>query len=196
MEPFHVTLASEDHNLYTFDIRKLDHAICVHRDHVSAVMALDYSPTGTHFVSGSYDRTLRIWEAGARASSQVYHAKRMQRLFCVTWSADASYVLSGSDDTNVRLWRAVANEGAAPLVPRERRKREYAAALVERHKHLPEVRRVKNHKHVPKSIKKAAAVKETVEATQKKREKNRRAHSKPGAVPKKDAKKKVWKVHE
>ena len=63
--------------------------------------------------------------------------------------------------------------------------------------HLPEVRRVKNHKHVPKSIKKAAAVKETVEATQKKREKNRRAHSKPGAVPKKDAKKKkVWKVHE
>ena len=124
------------------------------------VMSVAYSPDGTKIVSGSYDRTLRIWEAGARASSQVYHAKRMQRLFCVTWSADASYVLSGSDDTNVRLWRAVANEGAAPLVPRERRKREYAAALVERHKHLPEVRRIKNHKHVPKSIKKAAAVKE------------------------------------
>jgi hypothetical protein len=46
MEPFHFTLASEDHNLYTFDMRKLDHAITVHNDHVSAVLAVDYSPTG------------------------------------------------------------------------------------------------------------------------------------------------------
>lgn len=46
MEPFHFTVASEDHNLYSFDMRKLDHAICVHSDHVSAVLAVDYSPTG------------------------------------------------------------------------------------------------------------------------------------------------------
>ena len=46
MEPFHFTLASEDHALYTFDMRKLDHSICVHKDHVSAVLSVDYSPTG------------------------------------------------------------------------------------------------------------------------------------------------------
>ena len=159
---------------------KLDHAICVHRDHVSAVMARDYSPR--HALRLGLVRPDAA-HLGGRASSQVYHAKRMQRLFCVTWSADASYVLSGSDDTNVRLWRAVANEGAAPLVPRERRKREYAAALVERHKHLPEVRRVKNHKHVPKSIKKAAAVKETVEATQKKRRRTAAPTRSPAPSP-------------
>ena len=33
MEPFHFTTASEDHDLYTFDMRKLDHAICVHKGH-------------------------------------------------------------------------------------------------------------------------------------------------------------------
>ena len=38
MEPFHCTVASEDHCLYTFDMRKLDHAICCHTDHVSAVL--------------------------------------------------------------------------------------------------------------------------------------------------------------
>ena len=64
---------------------------------------LDDSPTGSHFVSGSYDRTLRIWEAGARASSQVYHAKRMQRLFCVTWSAAASYVAAHALGVRDRL---------------------------------------------------------------------------------------------
>lgn len=33
MEPFHFTTASEDHDLYTFDMRRLDHAICVHKVH-------------------------------------------------------------------------------------------------------------------------------------------------------------------
>jgi len=197
MEPMHFTLASEDHCLYTFDMRKLDHALCVHRDHVSAVLSVDYSPTGRQFVSGGYDKTLRIWSTGELKSEQVYHTKRMQRLFSVCWSMDASYVLSGSDDTNVRIWRAVANERGAPKSSREELKREYSAALVEKHKYLPEVKRIKNHKHVPHAILKAAEVKETVAKSQFKREKNRRAHSKPGAVPKIPAKKKkVWKVHE
>lgn len=39
MEPFNFTTASEDHNCYTFDMRKLDRALNVHQDHVSAVYA-------------------------------------------------------------------------------------------------------------------------------------------------------------
>ena len=177
--PRHLTLASEDHDLYTFDMRRLSQAICVHSGHVSAVLDLDYSPTGTQFVSASYDKTLRLWNVGARGTRparpqqrsrcrrrpravrssrprpprrageqscyNVYHTKRMQRLSCVQWSMDAAYLLSGSDDTNVRLWRAVANERGAPQLGREQRKREYAAALVEKHQHLPEVRRIKAH---------------------------------------------------
>jgi WD repeat and SOF domain-containing protein 1 len=104
---------------------------------------------------------------------------------------------SAADDTNVRIWRAVANERGTPLLPREKKKREYSAALVEKHKHLPEVRRIKNHVHLPKRILKAALVKDTVRGTQKKREKNRRAHSAPGTVPRVERKKKqVWAVQE
>jgi len=40
-------------------MRKLDIATCVHEDFVSAVMDVDYSPTGREFVAGSYDRTVR-----------------------------------------------------------------------------------------------------------------------------------------
>ena len=197
MEPFHFTLASEDHSLYTFDMRKLDHAICVHTDHVSAVLAVDYAPTGKQFVSGSYDRTVRIWSVGEPRSTAVYHTKRMQRLFCAAWSMDNSYVFSGSDDTNVRIWRAKANARAATTMPREKQKREYQEALVEKFQHMPEVKRIKKHTHVPKAIMKAASIKETVQNTQKRREKNRRAHSAPGSMPKvKAKKKKVWKVQE
>ena len=44
MEPFHFTTASEDHDLYTFDMRRLDHAICVHKGCVSAALTLDPNP--------------------------------------------------------------------------------------------------------------------------------------------------------
>ena len=102
-----------------------------------------------------------------------------------------------ADDTNVRLWRAVANERSTPLLAREKKKRDYSNALIEKHKHLPEVRRIKKHTHLPKRVMKAALVKDTVRGTQKKREKNRRAHSAPGSVPKVDRKKKqVWAVQE
>jgi len=197
MEPFHFTLASEDHCLYTFDMRKLDHAICCHTDHVSAVLAVDYSPTGRQFVSGSYDRTVRLWDVGEPKSKAVYHTKRMQRLFCAAWSLDDAYVFTGSDDTNVRIWRAQANVRPLQQLPREKAKREYEQALVEKFQYLPEVKRIKKHTHVPRAILKAAKLKETVQATARRREKNRRAHSAPGAVPRVANKiKKVWKVLE
>lgn len=37
MEAFNFTVANEDHNLYTFDMRNLDIALQVHTDHVGAV---------------------------------------------------------------------------------------------------------------------------------------------------------------
>ena len=62
---------------------------------------------------------------------------------------------------------------------------------------MPEVKRIRKHTHVPRAILKAASIKETVQSNVTRREKNRRAHSAPGVVPKVAAKrKKVWKVLE
>lgn len=46
MEPLNFTVANEDGNLYSFDMRKLDRAKIVHKDFLSAVMDVSYSPTG------------------------------------------------------------------------------------------------------------------------------------------------------
>ena len=79
MEPTVLLLASEDHNLYTFDIRSFRAATQMYKSHVGAVMSCDWSPTGREFVSGSYDRTVRLWSAGVGKSKDAYHTKRMQR---------------------------------------------------------------------------------------------------------------------
>lgn len=97
-------------SLYTYDIRKWKTPVNVHMDHVEAVIDVDYSPTGKEFVSGSYDKSIRIFEVNKGHSREVYHTKRMQRLTCVGWSLDNKYIISGSDEMNLRLWKAKASE--------------------------------------------------------------------------------------
>ncbi len=73
-----------------------------YQDHVSAVLDVDFSPTGREFVSGSYDRTVRIFPYNAGHSREIYHGKRMQRIWSVLFSGDSKWVLSASDDFNIR----------------------------------------------------------------------------------------------
>eukprot|EP00741_Cyanophora_paradoxa_P002677 tig00000615_g2597.t1 len=183
MEAFNFVAANEDHNLYTYDMRKLNMALCVHKDHVSAVLDVDFSPTGREFVSGSYDRTLRIYNFNEGHSREVYFTKRMQRIFAVKYSMDSKYVLSASDDMNIRLWKANAAEQLGVLLPREKAKSEYQAALKDRYKYLPEIRKVIRSKHVPKAIHKAAQTKDSIKKAQQVKEKRVRAHSAPDSIP-------------
>ncbi len=85
------------------------------QDFVSAVMDVDYSPTGREFVAGGYDRSVRIFAYNGGHSREVYHTKRMQRVFAVRFSGDASYVFSGSDDMNVRVWKACIFHSPLPF---------------------------------------------------------------------------------
>lgn len=45
--------------------------VSVWQDFVSAVMDVDYSPTGREFVAGSYDRSVRIFGYNAGHSREV-----------------------------------------------------------------------------------------------------------------------------
>ncbi|KAG5553530.1 hypothetical protein RHGRI_011410 [Rhododendron griersonianum] len=200
--------ANEDCSCYSYDARKLDEAKCVHKDHVSAVMDIDYSPTGREFVTGSYDRTIRIFQYNGGHSREIYHTKRMQRVFCVKFSCDGSYVISGSDDANLRLWKANASEQLGvillyqsgciitriptllQLLPRERKNHEYREAVKNRYKHLPEVKRIVRHRHLLKPIFKASALRRIMIDAERKKDERRRAHSAPGSIPRESIRKK------
>ncbi|XP_015524903.1 DDB1- and CUL4-associated factor 13 [Neodiprion pinetum] len=183
MEAFVFTCASEDYNLYTFDTRKLKSPVNVHMDHVGAVVDVDYAPTGKEFVSGGYDKSIRIFDVAKGHSRDVYHTKRMQRLTCVGWSLDDKYILCGSDEMNIRIWKSRASEKLGVLKPREKAALNYSAALKDKFASHPQVRKIARKRHVPKHIYNAQAELRTVREKVKRKESNRRAHSKPGAVP-------------
>ena len=183
MEPFNFAAANEDHNIYMFDMRQMKRALNVLKDHVAAVMDVEFSPTGEELISASYDRTIRLWNRDRGHSRDIYHTKRMQRVFTARFTPDNKYVLSGSDDGNVRMWRVNASDRSGIKSSRQRQKLEYDQALVRRYAHMPEIRRIKRHRHLPKTIKKAGEIKgEEIKAI-KRREENVRNHSKKGSMP-------------
>ena len=168
--PPSVLLASEDHNLYTFDIRHLSTPSHIYKAHVAAVMSCAWSPTGLEFVSGGWDRTVRIWKEGQGTKPEIYHTKRMQRFVdrffslslpplsvgiflwlteelrvrvtSTEFTADARFVLSGSDDGNLRIWKAKASDKLGVITARERAAMEYRESLKERWKMDAQVGRV------------------------------------------------------
>ncbi|KAK0545999.1 Protein sof1 [Tilletia horrida] len=181
MEPTTFAVGSEDHNIYTFDMRNLKSATQIYKDHVAAVMSVSYSPTGQELVSGSYDRTLRLWSVGQGAHSRdIYHTKRMQRIFATAFTLDARFVLSGSDDGNLRLWKARASEKLGILNGREKAQLEYSEALRSKWSGTAEVKKIERQRNVPKQIKQAQTLKRTMLEAQRRKEDHRRRHTKKG----------------
>ena len=183
MEAFVFATASEDYNAYAFDIRQLKRPLNVHMDHTAAVTAVAYSPTGRELVTGGYDKTVRLYKVDEGHSREVYHTKRMQRVTSVAWSRDNRFILSGSDEMNVRLWKAKAWEKLGVVKDRQKAALEYSDKLKEKYGSHPKVRQIVKKRHVPKHVLNAKKEHKVIKDSQKRKEANRRKHSKPGTVP-------------
>lgn len=79
----------------------------------------------------------------------------MQILSSVLFSMDAHYVFSGSEDMNIRIWKSEASRPVGVVSERENRAIEYRSALVNKFKHNNQIRRIANHRHLPKYIRNA-----------------------------------------
>lgn len=181
-EPFNFTVGNEDSNCYTFDMRNLDKIRMIHKDHILAVLDIDYSPTGKEFVTGSFDKTVRIFNTNEGYSRECYHDKRMQKVYSVMYTMDDKYVLSGSDDTNIRVWKAVANESIKILNRREQDSRNYNKRLVEKYKYMPEIKKIISQKHLPKYVINKKREIRIKRESKRRKFKNTELNSKPGTL--------------
>ncbi|XP_010794749.1 DDB1- and CUL4-associated factor 13-like [Notothenia coriiceps] len=107
----------------------------------------------------------------------------MQHVICIKWSADNKYILSGSDEMNIRLWKANAAEKLGVLAPRERQAANYNQKLKEKYQHHPQIKRIANHRHLPKIIYHQTREQRVMKEARRKKERNVRKHSRPGTVP-------------
>eukprot|EP00557_Chaetoceros_sp_GSL56_P005328 CAMPEP_0176488148 /NCGR_PEP_ID=MMETSP0200_2-20121128/6549_1 /TAXON_ID=947934 /ORGANISM="Chaetoceros sp., Strain GSL56" /LENGTH=463 /DNA_ID=CAMNT_0017885101 /DNA_START=19 /DNA_END=1407 /DNA_ORIENTATION=- len=180
MEPMNFVVGNEDYNAYSFDMRKLDRPTMIYKGHVGAILAINWSPTGREFVSGGYDKSIRIFPHRKGKARDIYHTKRMQRVFTLNYTADHKYIVSGSDDTNLRLWKAQASEKIGQMSAREEKSMEYRQALIRKYQHMPEVHKIHATRKVPKIIKKQTEVAQIQKESQQRKQANRAKYDKSG----------------
>ncbi|KAG8786340.1 hypothetical protein FRC12_016703 [Ceratobasidium sp. 428] len=74
------------------------------KGHHDRVSALAYSPDGAYIVSGSYDCTLRIWDARTGRMVGQPLEGHTGLVLSVSFSPDGTHVASGSRDNSIRIW--------------------------------------------------------------------------------------------
>jgi WD40 repeat protein len=76
----------------------------------SGILSVAFSKDGVQIVSGSYDGSVRVWDASTGAALQRINA-HAGTVASVAFSHNGIHIVSGSDDMTVRVWDA--STGAA-----------------------------------------------------------------------------------
>ncbi|MEH2313869.1 MAG: hypothetical protein V7K35_21285 [Nostoc sp.] len=76
--------------------------------HSNYVYSVGYSPDNRSIVSGSHDKTIKLWNLGTR---EIYTLQgHSSYVNCVSFNPDGKTLASGSDDKTIKLWD-VTTEG-------------------------------------------------------------------------------------
>ncbi|CAG8436007.1 17149_t:CDS:10 [Funneliformis caledonium] len=80
------------------------------KGHGGAVHAIHFSPCGKMLASGSFDKTIRIWDTISLQNEQACLKGHMLNISDVCWSRDSTSLLSGAYDQTCKLWDVETNK--------------------------------------------------------------------------------------
>lgn len=78
--------------------------------HVGRVLCTLYHPEGTYFVTGSEDKTIKVWNPSTYTVLVNLDAND-DAVYSLAYSADEGVIVSGSADNTVRTWRVTPAGG-------------------------------------------------------------------------------------
>ena len=84
------------------------------KGHEAYIVACAISPDGRWIVTGSADKTLKIWDVSTGYDQATLHG-HADMVNCCTVSKDGRWIISGSEDRSVRIWDAAEASLAATL---------------------------------------------------------------------------------
>ena len=71
--------------------------------HSNSLNSVAYSPDGTKIISGSGDKTIKIWNANTGQCLQTLEG-HSGSVYSVAYSPDGTKIISGSFDYTIKIW--------------------------------------------------------------------------------------------
>ena len=102
----HVSMTTGDLNGWPAEIHNL-------QGHTDVVQSVAYSPDGKYIVSGSDDKTIRVWDATTGETVAGSFQKHTEGVNSVTYSPNGKYIASSSSDSTIRVWDVTIGETVA-----------------------------------------------------------------------------------
>ena len=79
------------------------------KGHTYKINSLSFSPDGKYIISGSWDETLKLWDASSGDEVRTFKGYEY-RVNAVAYSPDGEFVASGTSDNTFKLWRIATGE--------------------------------------------------------------------------------------
>ncbi|KIM21759.1 hypothetical protein M408DRAFT_300944 [Serendipita vermifera MAFF 305830] len=77
---------------------------------MSGVTFVAFSQNGRLIVSGSYDGTVRVWDAVTGKVVSNLFERNIVEINSVSFSPNERHIISGSNDNTIRVWDAETRE--------------------------------------------------------------------------------------
>lgn len=167
---------NEDGDAFLHDLRNYEKPLGIYRGHTNAVVSVAFSPNGSEIATGSFDKTIRLFNVEDRKSKDCYYNDRMQLVHGIEYSNDGKFLVSGSDDSSLRIWKANASRKSG-ATKAEKISLAYNEALKEKFKNVGEISRISNHRFLNKEIKHEMRIKHEKFEGKKRREEKKKKES-------------------
>ena len=103
-----------DHEFYLLDV-STDRKVRTFKGHTDYVNSVAFSPDGKYILSGSRDKTLKLWEVSSGREVRTFEGHK-SHVSSAAFSANGEYAISTSSDSTVRLWSIKSGKEIAMIV--------------------------------------------------------------------------------